>query len=263
MDLVSIIIPIYNCENFLGEALESVINQTYSKWEIILVYDKSTDDTLSIAKQYEDKDTRIHLYALSEKRGCGYARNMALQWINGKYVAYLDADDLWMPRKLEKQITFMKEKNICFSCTSYEVINEFGEPYHKIISMKPYFDLYNALNHNLILTQTVIIDIEQVNKQLLLTDESILIEDLYVWIHILQKGYMCYGMEAVLAQHRRSATSLSARNKLMQAKGMWYIYSKTANISKLQAIICFYRYCMLAIWKRLYRGNISFRELLK
>lgn len=105
-ELVSIIVPTYNTEKFIRSTIESVQNQTYANWEMVLVDDASTDKTVSIIKQFAQQDNRIKLFELQENRGNGFARNAALEKATGKYIAYLDADDLWFPQKLEKQINF-------------------------------------------------------------------------------------------------------------------------------------------------------------
>ena len=111
--LVSILIPTFNSEKFLLEAIGSVQNQTYSNWEIILVDDCSTDTTLTLVAELAQKDKRIHFSKLNKNAGTGVARNTALAEAKGEYIAFLDADDLWKPEKLKKQIDFMKGNNLC------------------------------------------------------------------------------------------------------------------------------------------------------
>ena len=110
-ELVSIIIPTYNTEKFIELTIQSVQNQTYHNWEMILVDDASTDKTVNIISEFAKADNRIKLFQLPNNSGNGFARNVALEKATGKYIAYLDADDLWFPMKLEKQIQFLKENN--------------------------------------------------------------------------------------------------------------------------------------------------------
>ena len=120
---VSVITPMYNCEKFISETIESVLNQTYTNWEMIIIDDCSTDKSKQIVKQYIERDKRIRLIALNENSGAAVARNKGIEVSSGRFIAFLDGDDLWEPNKLEKQIQFMTEKNIGFSFTSYEVIS--------------------------------------------------------------------------------------------------------------------------------------------
>ena len=112
---VSVITPMYNCEKFISETIESVLNQTYTNWEMIIIDDCSTDKSKQIVKQYIERDKRIRLIALNENSGAAVARNKGIEVSSGRFIAFLDGDDLWEPNKLEKQIQFMTEKNIGFS----------------------------------------------------------------------------------------------------------------------------------------------------
>ena len=112
---VSVITPMYNCEKFISETIESVLNQTYTNWEMIIIDDCSTDKSKQIVKQYIERDKRIRLIALNENSGAAVARNKGIEVSSGRFIAFLDGDDLWESNKLEKQIQFMTEKNIGFS----------------------------------------------------------------------------------------------------------------------------------------------------
>ena len=109
---VSVITPMYNCEKFISETIESVLNQTYTNWEMIIIDDCSTDKSKQIVKQYIERDKRIRLIALNENSGAAVARNKGIEVSSGRFIAFLDGDDLWESNKLEKQIQFMTEKNI-------------------------------------------------------------------------------------------------------------------------------------------------------
>ena len=118
-DLVSIIMPAYNAEKYIEEAIESVLKQTYRNWELIIVNDCSIDATEQIVKKYQEKDERIKFHSLTENHGVANARNTALQNAVGRYIAFLDSDDMWLPEKLEKQIGFMKINNYVFTYHQY------------------------------------------------------------------------------------------------------------------------------------------------
>ena len=130
--LVSIITPLYNCEKYIEETIQSVINQTYKNWEMIIVDDCSKDKGVEIVEKYQKLDSRIKLYRNEKNQGVSYTRNRAIGLSKGKYIAFLDSDDLWKKEKLEKQISFMEENNIVLSYTGYEKINSDGSLRGKI-----------------------------------------------------------------------------------------------------------------------------------
>ena len=120
--LVSIITPSYNTAMFIGETIESVLAQTYSNWELLIVDDCSTDNTDEVVSLY--RDPRIHYFKNTKNSGAAFSRNKALREAKGKWIAFLDSDDLWKPAKLEKQIRFMVDNQYSFTCTGREVIDE-------------------------------------------------------------------------------------------------------------------------------------------
>src|SRR5688572_12660092 len=130
--LVSIITPSFNSEKFISETIKSVQNQTYQNWEMIIVDDCSTDDTVSKISDFL-QDKRIQLHQLNQNSGTGIARNKALSLATGRFIAFLDSDDLWKPEKLQKQVEFMISENQPFTFSFYECINENGKSLGKII----------------------------------------------------------------------------------------------------------------------------------
>ena len=128
--LVSVIMPTYNCAAYIGISIESVISQTVTDWEIQIVDDCSTDDTKSVLQPYLKKYSNIHYYCLPENGGPAVARTEAIKRASGKYIAFLDSDDVWFPDKLEKQISFMEKKGAVFSCTAYTQMDADGNPLH-------------------------------------------------------------------------------------------------------------------------------------
>ena len=134
LGLVSIIMPLYNSEKFLSSSIESVVKQTYKNWELIIVDDRSTDNSLQKAIEYMKKDNRIKIIKLQENSGPAIARNTGIEAANGKFIAFLDSDDMWLPDKLELQLNFMRKTNASFSYTAYKKVNEDGE-YRGIVSV--------------------------------------------------------------------------------------------------------------------------------
>ena len=135
--LVSVITPTYNCAQFIAETIESVWAQTYQNWEMIIVDDCSTDHTRKIVEGYSAKDKRIRYYCLDSNSGAAVARTKAMQLANGEYMAFLDADDCWTEDKLKKQLAFMKKKNVAFTCTAYEQVDEEGRALGRVIKTIP------------------------------------------------------------------------------------------------------------------------------
>ena len=122
-NLVSIITPMYNSEKFIEATIKSVINQTYKDWEMIIVDDCSTDNSPNIVKPYVENDSRIKYIRVEFNQGVSHARNLALKQASGQFIAFLDSDDIWNEKKLEKQINFMNDKGCAITFTSYELIN--------------------------------------------------------------------------------------------------------------------------------------------
>ena len=165
-DLVSIIMPTYNCAKFIAESIDSVIAQTYTNWELIIVDDCSTDNTKEILTSYLQKYPNIHYTFLTENSGPAVARTEALKQAKGDYIAFLDSDDIWCPEKLSKQIVFMKENNIAFSCTGYEQIEENGKS-KKIAIIPPEKNDYTTMLRlaNSIGNLTVMYDRQVIGEQ--------------------------------------------------------------------------------------------------
>lgn len=161
--LVSIIMPAYNCEDFIGITLDSVINQTYQNWEVIVVDDCSTDNTAKLVQEYVKKDNRIKYHKLDKNSGAAVARNKAVDLANGKYMAFLDSDDVWFPEKLTKQIGYMEENAYTFTCTSYTKIDEDGEYLGRTIGVRKQSDYNDILKKNPG-NSTVIYNAEEIGK---------------------------------------------------------------------------------------------------
>ena len=248
---VSIIMPAYNCQKYIAESIESVKKQTYQEWELLIVDDCSTDNTCRIVRTYAEDDDRIRLYNQSDNLGAGAARNRGLFESTGRYVAYLDADDIWYPDKLSKQIEFMDSKNAGFSCTSYEVIGDEGNLLNKKVHMLPKVDYVGFLTNNLLQTVGIMVDTTIVSKECLVMPNLRRRQDAATWLQILKEGHACYGIDEVLAQYRRSEKSLSS-NKYRSVTGVWNLYKDIEKLSLPFSCYCFVRYAALAIWKRIY-----------
>lgn len=183
--------------------------------------------------------------------GAARARTRAMQEGTGRYVAYLDADDIWKSDKLEKQVKFMQQQKIGFSCTSYEVINNDGKPLNKYIHMLPKVNYVGFLTNNLLQTVGIMVDTGIVEKKYLVMPDIRRRQDAATWLQILKAGYDCYGLDEILAEYRRTENSLSS-NKLKAIKGIWTLYRDIEHLSLPFSCYCFVRYALLAVWKRVY-----------
>lgn len=249
--LVSIITPAYNSEKFINETIKSVVEQTYKNWEMIIVDDCSHDRTCEIVNTWSEKDQRIKLIKQKINLGAADARNIALENSNGRFIAYLDADDVWYPNKLSKQVQFMIDMKCGFSCCSYEVIDSDGKSKNKYVYMKSKLDYMGFLTNNLLQTVGIMADLQIIERNKLLMPQMKRRQDAATWLQVLRSGYRCYGMKDVLAKYRRVEGSLSS-NKFKAAKGVWNLYRNVEKLNLIVSIKCFIRYAVLAIWKRIY-----------
>ena len=249
---MSIITPVYNSEKYLKNTIENVINQTYKNLEMILVDDCSTDNSEKIIKEFLEKDSRIKYIKLKENSGAAVARNTALENSTGRFIAYLDADDLWKENKLEKQIEFMLKNNYAFTCTSYEKIDENGESKNKIIKMPKQINYNYFLRNTIIQTVGVMVDTKITGKEVLVMPNIRRRQDAATWCQLLKNNYDCYGMDDVLSYYRVVSNSLSS-NKFKAVKMNWYWYRKIEKLSFFKSCFCFIGYAWNACKKRIYR----------
>lgn len=249
--LVSIITPAHNCEKFITDTIESVIKQTYTEWELLIVDDCSTDNTKKIIKKYSQKDNRVKYIKLEFNSGAAIARNKALELSKGRYIAYLDADDIWKPEKLEKQIKFMNTNNYAFTCTDYEKINEEGKTLNKIVKIPKVVNYNLFLRNTIIQTVGVIVDTAITGKDLLIMPNIRRRQDAATWCQLLKNGFNCYEVPENLSYYRVVSNSLSS-NKFKAVKMNWYWYRKIEKLPLLKACYCFIGYAFNAIKKRIY-----------
>lgn len=250
-DLVSIITPVYNCEKLLSKTIECVISQTYKNWELLLVDDCSKDNSAKIAKEYAKKDKRVKYIKLEKNSGAAIARNTALENSKGRFIAYLDSDDLWKPEKLEKQVNFMKENNYAFTCTDYEKIDENGKSLNKIIKIPKKVNYNLFLRNTIIQTVGVMVDTSITGKDVLVMPNIRRRQDAATWCQILKAGYDCYELPENLSYYRVVSNSLSS-NKFKAVKGTWVLYRDIEKLSLFKSCYCFVGYAFNAVKKRIY-----------
>ena len=248
---VSIITPVYNCEKLLEKTIECVVNQTYKNWELLLVDDCSQDNSAEIAKKYADKDVRIKYFKLKENSGAAVARNTALNNSTGRFIAYLDSDDLWKKEKLEKQVNFMLKNNYAFTCTDYEKINEDGESLNKIVKIPKEVNYNLFLRNTIIQTVGVMVDTKLTGKELLQMPNIRRRQDAATWCQLLKNGFNCYEVPENLSYYRVVTNSLSS-NKFKAIKMNWYWYRKIEKLPLWKTCYCFIGYAFNACKKRIY-----------
>ena len=236
---VSVIMPTYNCAKFIGASLDSVIAQTMTDWEVQIVDDCSTDDTCAVLRPYLEQYPQIHYYCLPQNGGPAAARTEALKRAAGKYIAFLDSDDLWAPDKLEKQIAFMERENVPFSCTAYEQMDENCESLH-VLCIPPRRTSYNKMLRlsNPIGNLTVMYDQEKLGRYAVPPIKKR--NDFALWLRILRDTPYCAGMEENLGRYRIRTNSVSS-NKLGQAKYHWQLYREIEQLSMVKscwAMLC-------------------------
>ena len=231
--LVSIITPTYNCGKFIGETIESVQAQTYKNWEMIIVDDKSTDYTKDVVDKYSKRDHRIKYYCLEENSGAAVARTKAMELASGKYMAFLDSDDLWMPDKLDKQIAFMVKNDYAFTCTAYEQVNMDKKSLNRIIETIPKTNYNRLLFDCPVGNSTVIYNVEKLGK--FVVPDIRKRNDDALWLQILKKEKYIYGMKEVLMKYRIRANSISS-NKIGLVKYHWILYREIENLSIIRSI---------------------------
>ena len=246
--LVSIITPSYNSAKFIKECVESVISQTYTNWEMIIVDDSSNDNSKQKIAILSENDSRVKTIFLDDNIGAAGARNVAIQKAKGKYIAFLDSDDLWAPHKLEKQIYFMSKNNIGFSFTAYQVISEDSLDYKHIISAPKKMTYHSYLKNTIIGCLTVVVNREEIGDFQMPDIRSS--HDMALWLLIMRRGFPAYGLDDNLAQYRIVRNS-NTSSKIKAAKDVWKVYREVEKLSFSYSFWCFVNYIFNATLKRI------------
>ena len=243
--LVSVITPAYNSEAYIIEAMESVISQTYIPWEMIIIDDCSTDNTVEVVRQYQDKNSNIKLIQLGINQGVANARNVGIQNALGQFIAFLDSDDVWHEEKLECQIAFMSERDIGFSFTAYRKFSGGINNCGGLIKAPVIVDYTKLLRGNIIGCLTVVINRQKLSVNYMTKERH---EDYIMWLSILKQGFKAYGLNKDLARYRLLDTSVSS-NKIKSATWTWHIYRNVEGLSFLKSLYCFLHYSYNALKK--------------
>jgi len=247
-ELVSIITPSYNSHRFIKDTIDSVINQTYQHWEMIIVDDCSTDDSVAFIQSLIANEPRITCRVLEHNIGAAAARNEALKIANGRYIAFLDSDDIWLPQKLETQLQFMRDHNYAFTFTQYLPMSEDARIEFSPIQVPKVLTYSDYCKNTIIGCLTVMIDKKQTGEFYMPLIKSS--HDMALWLLIMKRGFNAYGLNTLLAKYRLVATSNTAK-KVDAAKDVWRVYCDIESLPIYQCVWYFMHYAINAIKKRL------------
>ena len=234
-EFVSIITPCYNGARYISETIDAVIAQSYVNWEMIIVDDGSKDNSAEIINSYAQRDSRIH-YIYQQNAGSAAARNNGIGQAKGQYIALLDADDLWYPSFLEKQISFMKEKNaICVSC-SYRRINERSEEILRPTIAKKHISTKDMTRRNYIGCLSGLYDTKKYGKIYLHEELKSIRDDYAYWYDIVSLDGVAYGNPEILASYRVLSESTTG-NKKKLIKKQYQFYRDYLKINPLKSAL--------------------------
>jgi teichuronic acid biosynthesis glycosyltransferase TuaG len=235
MEKVSIVMPVYNSEKYIEESINSIINQTYENWELIIINDASKDGSGKKIAEYAKQDIRIKYKHNSQNCGPAKSRNIAIECSVGRYIAFCDSDDIWTPEKLEEQVGYMKINNLSFTFSSYQKIDEVGG-YGGIVKAPKVLTYDGLLKTCSVGCLTAIYDKEKIGK--IYMPEIKKRQDYGLWIKIMKIIKETKGQEKVLAYYRVRKNSLSS-NKIDAAR---YHYKVLKDVAELNAIKLIYNF---------------------
>ncbi len=225
--LVSVIMPAYNCADYIGESVDSVRRQTYQNWELVIVDDCSSDGTFPLIQSYAREDRRIKAYRLERNSGAAAARNKAVDLAEGSYLAFLDSDDLWKPEKLERQLRFMEEKGSLFSCTAYGKVDGNGNVLDRVVHCRGQYD-YELVLKECFGNSTVIYNAKEIGK--VHGPDIRKRNDFALWLKVIRMAGYAYGLDEVLGYHRVRSGSISYKKSDL-VKYQWQVYRKIEKLS--------------------------------
>jgi teichuronic acid biosynthesis glycosyltransferase TuaG len=243
--LVSIIVPAYRAAPYIARTIESVREQTYPDWEMLVADDCSPDDTRAVVAQWAERDPRIRLIARECNGGPAASRNSALERAAGRWIAFLDSDDMWLPHKLERSIAHARSSSAALVYTGYRRISDdesrLGEPIH-VPRTLTYAQL---LGNTAIATSTVLIDRSIAGEVRM---QPVFYDDFVCWLSILKRGHVAHGLDEDLMRYRVLARSVS-RNKGRSAREVWKTYRQVEQLGPVSSSWHFTRYAFNALRK--------------
>ncbi len=243
--LVSIVTPAYKAARFVADTIRSVQAQTYTNWEMIVVDDCSSDDTCAVVEQFSESDVRVRLIRQQKNGGPAVARDTALMHANGRYIAFLDSDDLWFPTKLQHQLRFMESVGAAISFTRFRRISEGGDVCGRLISVPERLTYNQLLKNTAMATSTVLIDRQKTGSFRMTRTYY---DDYALWLDILKRGFIAHGLQEDLMRYRVVGKSVS-RNKGKSALWVWRTYRHVEKLNIPHAAWCFVNYALRAFRK--------------
>lgn len=244
--MISIITPSYNSQAFIGMAIDSVLSQTYSNWELIIVDDCSTDNSADIIQNYVQKDCRIKYFRTDRPSGSPtLPRNIGIKHAAGRHIAFLDSDDAWLPDKLEKQVKLLEDERVAIAFSDYEKMSEEGERNNRVIKAPKEVNYKQLLRGNVIGCLTAVYDTSKVGKMYFIPHTH---EDYILWLSILKKGFVAVNTGTVEALYRVRRHSVSS-NKWRVLSWQWDIYRNVEKVGLLKAMYYFAHYAYKAYRK--------------
>lgn len=236
---ISVIIPVYKVERFIEYTILSVVHQNYPDIEVVLVDDCTPDNSAAVIRNLQEEHSNIVYHKLEKNSGAAVARNKALDIATGRYVAFLDGDDMWVEGKLEKQMAFIKGHNAAICCTAMDTVNENGEALGSVRNVREKITYRFLLHNTMIATSTVIIDRNQTGDfQMPLRRGG---QDYATWLMLMRDGTVCWGLNEVLSHYRVVSGSLSS-NKWKSIRQVWEIQTINEKIDNVSAAfnVCFF-----------------------
>ncbi len=232
--LISVITPVYNSIPFIETAIHSVLSQSYTNWEMLITDDCSSDGTCELVEKFAHNDSRIKLFRLSVNQGPGVARNNSIKNSNGKYIAFLDSDDIWLPNKLERQLVFMEKNDCDFSFTSYIIITEEGSISGKRVRAKSKVLPRHMVLANYVGCSTAMYNTENLGKRLMPKIRKR--QDYGLWIELINDTGYALGLREELTQYRIRKNSVSG-NKIQVIIYQWKFYREVLSFNRVRALI--------------------------
>ena len=246
-ELISIIVPTHNCEKFVKKTIGSILDQTYTNLEVIVIDDYSTDSTVEQIKSIQTN--RIVLLINDKQSGAAFSRNRGIIHAKGEYIAFLDGDDVWHKTKLEEQLAFMKENNYLFSCTNYDEIDENDNSRGVVVSGPRFVDHKTFLKTDYVGCLTVIFK-RDIYPDLQIPVDILKRNDYALWLKLSEKA-TCYRLDKVLASYRRTSNSLSSGNKFKLIKYHEELFQKLYHFGRVKSFIFALRNVFYFIYRRI------------